>query len=110
MFRTSNTQKVPLFILCIRWSRPEGRGQGTVCGGKHKASDCHCKSLVCYKCGKKGHLVRVCRSHGGVGNKGTRSDGHSDEQSGKTPMDGEETETYALYNLSSSPEYLWYSC
>ena len=37
-------------------------------------------------------------------------DGHSDEQSGKTPMDGEETETYALYNLSSSPEYLWYSC
>ena len=53
-------------------------------------------------CGKQGHLARVCRSHGGGGNKGTRSDGHSDEQSGKTPMDGEKTETYALYNLSSS--------
>ena len=24
------------------------------------------KSLVCYKCGKQGHLARVCSSHGGV--------------------------------------------
>ena len=30
MFRTSNTEKLPLFILCIRWSQPEGHGKGTV--------------------------------------------------------------------------------
>ena len=72
------------------------------CGSKHKVSDCRCKSLVCYKCGKQGHVARVCRSHGDGGNKGTRDDGRLDEQSGKKSMDGEKTETYALYKLSSS--------
>eukprot|EP00731_Ephydatia_muelleri_P037001 Em0374g4a len=77
-------------------------GNCSRCGGKHKASDCRCKSLDCYKCGKRGHLARVCRSHGGGGSKGTRSDELSDERSGKKPLDTEKTETYALYNLSSS--------
>ena len=35
------------------------------------------------KCGKQSHVTRVCRSHGDGGNKGTRDDGRSDEQSGK---------------------------
>ena len=69
--------------------------------GKHKASYCRCKFVVCYKCGKQGHLAQVCHSHEGEGNKGTRSDGHSDEQSGKNPWTGRE-QTYALYNLSTS--------
>ena len=77
-------------------------GNCSRCGGKHKASDCRCKSLDCYKCGKRGHLARVCRSQGGGGSKGTRSDELSDERSGKKPLDTEKTETYALYNLSSS--------
>ena len=28
-------------------------GNCSCCGGKHKASVCRCKSLVCYKCGKQ---------------------------------------------------------
>ncbi|KAL5473688.1 hypothetical protein EMCRGX_G028207 [Ephydatia muelleri] len=54
-------------------------GNCSRCGGKHKTSDCRSMTT-----------------------QGTCSDDHSDEQSGKTPMDGEKTETYALYNLSSS--------
>eukprot|EP00731_Ephydatia_muelleri_P036424 Em0253g4a len=86
-FKTSNNQKVALFILYIRWSRQESHGQETV---------------PVVACGKRGHLARVCRSHGGGGSKGTRSDELSDERSGKKPLDTEKTETYALYNLSSS--------
>ncbi|KAL5468918.1 hypothetical protein EMCRGX_G030070 [Ephydatia muelleri] len=70
---------------------PAGRpwsGNCSRCGGKHKASDCRCKSLVCYKCGKQGHWLYDTIP--------------LNEQSGKTPMDGDKTETYALYNLSSS--------
>ena len=32
------------------------------CGGNHKAIDCPHKSSECHKCGKKGHLARMCRS------------------------------------------------
>ena len=32
------------------------------CGGNHRRSDCPHKDTVCHKCGKKGHLKRVCRS------------------------------------------------
>ena len=32
------------------------------CGDKHKAADCHFKAAECRKCGKKGHIARVCKS------------------------------------------------
>ncbi|KII64454.1 hypothetical protein RF11_03860 [Thelohanellus kitauei] len=31
------------------------------CGGKHRSSDCGCTS-VCYNCGRKGHLAKMCRA------------------------------------------------
>ena len=32
------------------------------CGGKHAAPTCSYKDVECYKCKKKGHLARACRS------------------------------------------------
>ena len=32
------------------------------CGGQHKASDCRFKDEKCRYCGKKGHIVRACRT------------------------------------------------
>ena len=32
------------------------------CGDKHNAADCKFKTAECRKCGKKGHIARVCRS------------------------------------------------
>ena len=32
------------------------------CGEKHKAADCRFKTAECRKCGKKGHIARVCKS------------------------------------------------
>lgn len=38
------------------------------CGGKHTASTCKFKDATCYKCSKKGHITRVCRSKVSKGN------------------------------------------
>ena len=35
------------------------------CGGHHKASECWCRNVECYHCGKQGHLSRVCRGKKG---------------------------------------------
>ncbi|XP_058023860.1 uncharacterized protein K02A2.6-like [Ahaetulla prasina] len=32
------------------------------CGGEHAREDCKFKSAVCRRCGKRGHLARVCRA------------------------------------------------
>jgi hypothetical protein len=32
------------------------------CGGKHSATTCHLKDVVCNFCYKKGHIQRVCQS------------------------------------------------
>ncbi|KAL5468747.1 hypothetical protein EMCRGX_G029860 [Ephydatia muelleri] len=68
------------------------------CGGRHNASECRCKSIVCYNFGKQGHLARVCvnrRESGGArsGYKGTES--HPDKEQ---PV--EKTETYTLFNVT----------
>ena len=32
------------------------------CGGKHASAECRFKEVDCHKCGKKGHIAKVCRS------------------------------------------------
>ena len=32
------------------------------CGDKHSQADCKFRAAECHKCGKKGHIARVCRS------------------------------------------------
>lgn len=32
------------------------------CGGNHRRADCRFKTAVCHRCGKRGHLSRVCRA------------------------------------------------
>ncbi|XP_060546776.1 gypsy retrotransposon integrase-like protein 1 [Pantherophis guttatus] len=32
------------------------------CGGNHRRTDCRFKTIVCRRCGKRGHLSRVCRA------------------------------------------------
>ena len=49
-------------------TRPEGRGQGTVPVVAVSIRRLTV-AVICYKCGKQGHLARVCRSHGGGGNQ-----------------------------------------
>ena len=34
----------------------------TRCGGRHQSKDCHFKEVTCFRCQKRGHLARVCRS------------------------------------------------
>lgn len=34
----------------------------TGCGGNHAHAFCHFKSVICCRCGKKGHLAKVCRA------------------------------------------------
>ncbi|XP_055329924.1 uncharacterized protein K02A2.6-like [Paramacrobiotus metropolitanus] len=46
-------------------SKPEPRNGGCAgCGGGHVRAECPHLSTVCRKCGKKGHLAKVCRSAG----------------------------------------------
>lgn len=47
-----------------KWSTavkpPQGNCLG--CGGMHNCAECRIKSAVCRRCGKRGHLSRVCRA------------------------------------------------
>lgn len=46
------------------------------CGSNaHMPAECGCKNLQCYKCGKIGHLERVCRSRGRGRQRGGRGRG-----------------------------------
>lgn len=72
------------------------------CGGKHNADACKCKSLLCYKCGKQGHLSRMCHSTGDrtstarlSGGARRRVEQHDKEESVV------EKEAYTLFNVTS---------
>ena len=45
------------------------------CGGHHKASECWCRNIECYHCGKQGHLARVCRGKRGDDKEPTQGRG-----------------------------------
>ena len=47
---TPNKDKLSKPVVCHR------------CGGPHKAPDCTFKKSKCHKCGKVGHIAKVCRS------------------------------------------------
>eukprot|EP00731_Ephydatia_muelleri_P033808 Em0038g27a len=86
-------------------SEVQARSRNTCyrCGGKHNGKDCLLDtSIVCYNCGKQGHLSRVCRSPKVSGAKGrgrgsTRGSA-AVQQVNLPPVEGEET--YTLFTLS----------
>ena len=85
-------------------SEVQARSRNTCyrCGGKHNGKDCLLDtSIVCYNCGKQGHLSRVCRSPKVSGAKGrgrgsTRGSA-AVQQVNLPPVEGEET--YTLFTL-----------
>ena len=46
----------------VTQSRNQRRFVCYLCGGNHKAPDCRFKDATCNSCGKKGQLLKVCRS------------------------------------------------
>ncbi|XP_058038083.1 uncharacterized protein K02A2.6-like [Ahaetulla prasina] len=42
------------------WKNPQGGCLG--CGGNYHRSECRFKTAICRRCGRKGHLSRVCRA------------------------------------------------
>ncbi|KAL5516532.1 hypothetical protein EMCRGX_G001892 [Ephydatia muelleri] len=86
-------------------SEVQARSRNTCyrCGGKHNGKDCLLDtSIVCYNCGKQGHLSRVCRSpkvSGAIGRgRGSTRGSAAVQQVNLPPVEGEET--YTLFTLS----------
>ena len=71
------------------------------CGGNHKATDCPHKSSDCHKCGKKGHLARVCKSKNPAKKEPQPRQGSIPSRA--THMLTEDTDEYSLYSLTGSP-------
>ena len=62
------------------------------CGEKHEASACRFKEAQCFKCGRQGHLAKVCRS-----NSGTREGKHTCSRDSK-PGKGKKKQPTHLVN------------
>ena len=55
------------------------------CGGEqHRAGDCRFIKETCHKCGKVGHIQKVCRSKGSASNSKTRGGGVQTGKQGRT--------------------------
>ena len=70
------------------------------CRGNNKAIDCPHKSSGCHKCGKKGHLARMCRSKKQVTKEPHPRQDSMNSQA--THVLTEDTDEYSLYNLTGS--------
>ena len=68
------------------------------CGDKHNAADCRFKNVECHKCGKKGHIARVCRS------KSRSLEPRPPHKSTQrtTHVVTEDSEDYAMYSLTGT--------
>ena len=74
------------------------------CGGKHASAECRFKEVDCHKCGKKGHIAKVCRSKQ---QKQPRPKGGASARShmAHVLVSGEETDnetdgSYTMYKIS----------
>ena len=74
------------------------------CGGKHRATDCRFKQLICYNCHKQGHLARVCKSKGRSERKEGPAEGlavHRETFQVQYEEQGQQSEPeYALFHFS----------
>ena len=93
-------------------SKPQGGEQGPSnvncyrCGGKHLAKLCKFKGALCYNCGKRGHISRVCRSQSAAKKGGTfrpqrRKVANTVTATGVVGSKEEEAETYTMFQLRS---------
>jgi len=67
------------------------------CGHKHNAADCRFKNIEYHKCGKKGHIARMC------GSKPEPRPSHKLTQH-TTHVVIENSEDYAMYNLTGTSD------
>jgi predicted aspartyl protease len=77
------------------------------CGGKHNPEDCRFRNKTCHKCGKNGHISRVCRStkkdqSGGRQTRGYRSKFQNFQANKVGQVESEPEETYNLLNVSNT--------
>ena len=71
------------------------------CAENHRVADCHFKISECYKCGKKGHLARVCRSK--IPSKKESHPQRKSNPCSTTHVLTEDSEDYSMYNVTGSP-------
>ncbi|KAL5479657.1 hypothetical protein EMCRGX_G023208 [Ephydatia muelleri] len=70
------------------------------CGGHHKASECWCRNVECYHCGKQGHLARVCHAKRGDYKEPTQGRGpqRRPQRTQQQPeLDSGQKDTYTLF-------------
>lgn len=58
--RLKTARKSREFTLSKQSKPSQGNCLG--CGGQHRRAECRFKTAVCRRCGKRGHLSRVCRA------------------------------------------------
>jgi len=75
------------------------------CGEKHEASTCRFKEVECFKCGKRGHLAKACRSTtSGKTNKGKKKKEEKKEQPWKKKEEKKEQSTHLVKEISDEED------
>ena len=71
------------------------------CGEKHKAADCCFKTAECRKCGRKGHIARVCKSKP-LPKGQPRPQQNDGTTSRPTHIVKEEEDDYSMYKVTAT--------